>query len=107
MILQIAMVTFASGAIAYVATNPQQVARTAAAVIAPAREIAAPKTAPQPAVQTKPVTFANPFDRNEIFEFPAGTSETEARQSVAELLMERARERKNASFRAKHPGPSS
>jgi hypothetical protein len=102
-ILQIAMVTVASGAIAYVATNPQQLARTAAAVVAPAREIAVPKPAPPPPIQTEPVRFTNPFDRTEIFEFPSGTSETAARQSVAELLMERAHERRNAWFRAKHP----
>jgi len=41
----------------------------------------------------KPVLFANPFDANEVFEFPAGTSEAEARDAVAEILMERAMER--------------
>lgn len=40
-----------------------------------------------------PVRFANPFDANEVFEFPAGTSEAEARDAVAEILMERAMER--------------
>lgn len=97
------MVTVASGAIAYVATNPQQLARTAAEVVSPTHEVAAPKTAPLPPMQSEPVTFTNPFDRTEIFEFPSGTSEAEARESVAELLMQRARERKDAWFRAKHP----
>jgi hypothetical protein len=41
----------------------------------------------------KPVLFANPFDANEVFEFPAGTSEAEARDAVAEILMERAMQR--------------
>jgi hypothetical protein len=41
----------------------------------------------------KPVRFANPFDAKEVFEFPAGTSEAEARDQVAEILMERAMER--------------
>ena len=100
------MVTVASGAIAYVATNPQQLARTAAAVVTPAHEVAAPKAAPSPPLQAEPVTFTNPFDRTETFEFPSGTSETEARQSVAELLIERARERKNAGLRDKHPASS-
>jgi len=40
-----------------------------------------------------PTRFANPFDASEIFEFPAGTTEDDARQSVAEILFERARER--------------
>jgi len=97
------MVTVASGAIAYIATNPQQLARTAAAVVAPVHDVAAPKTAPPPPIHTEPVTFTNPFDRTETFEFPSGTSETEARQLVAQLLMERARERRNAWVRAKHP----
>ena len=35
----------------------------------------------------------NPFDRTESFEFPPGTSKTEARQAVAKLLMERAHDR--------------
>jgi hypothetical protein len=41
-----------------------------------------------------PVKFANPFDRSEIFEFPAGTSKSEARARVADLLMKRAQERR-------------
>lgn len=45
------------------------------------------------AVAGTPVRFANPFDANEVFEFPAGTSEAEARDAVAEILMERAMER--------------
>ena len=99
-ILQIAVATLASGAIAYVATNPQQLARTAAA--SPAHAVV-PKTSAQPPLQTEPVTFTNPFDATEVFQFPSGTSETEARQSVAELLMQRAHDRKDVSFRAKHP----
>ncbi|MET0533154.1 MAG: hypothetical protein ABW171_02930 [Steroidobacter sp.] len=41
----------------------------------------------------QPVRFANPFDKAEVFEFPAGTSENEAREAVAALLMERANSR--------------
>jgi hypothetical protein len=40
-----------------------------------------------------PVRFRNPFDATEIFEFPPGTSPTEARDAVAELLIKRALER--------------
>jgi hypothetical protein len=46
-----------------------------------------------PKGEGKPVRFANPFDPKEVFEFPAGTSEAEARDAVAEMLMERAMER--------------
>lgn len=40
-----------------------------------------------------PVLFANPFDAKEVFEFPAGTTQAEARDEVAEILMARAMER--------------
>jgi len=43
--------------------------------------------------EDSPRRFANPFDTTEVFEFPAGTTEDDARQSVAEILFERARER--------------
>jgi hypothetical protein len=39
------------------------------------------------------VKFANPFDRTEIFEFPAGMSAEEAQGRVAEILLQRAQER--------------
>ena len=41
------------------------------------------------------VRFANPFDKSEVFEFPAGTSKAEARDAVADLLMKRAMERRD------------
>jgi hypothetical protein len=37
-----------------------------------------------------PVRVANPFDPSEIFEFPSGTSEADAREAIAGFLMERA-----------------
>jgi hypothetical protein len=40
-----------------------------------------------------PVRLANPFDGSEVFEFPEGTSDAEARAAMTEMLMERARER--------------
>lgn len=41
----------------------------------------------------QPVLVRNPFDRGEVFEFPPGTSEEEARAWVADALMQRAMER--------------
>jgi hypothetical protein len=41
-----------------------------------------------------PVRFKNPFDAGEIFEFPPGTSQAEARAAVAATLLERARQRR-------------
>jgi len=42
---------------------------------------------------TDPIRLENPFDRSETFEFPPGTDSEQARQEVAELLLQRARER--------------
>lgn len=40
-----------------------------------------------------PVRVANPFDASEVFEFPQGTPTAEARAAMAEILLQRARER--------------
>jgi hypothetical protein len=45
--------------------------------------------------QQASVLVRNPFDRTEVFEFPAGTSKAESREKVAALLLQRARERRS------------
>jgi hypothetical protein len=45
--------------------------------------------------QTASVLVRNPFDRTEIFEFPAGTSKAAGREKVAALLLQRARARRS------------
>jgi hypothetical protein len=57
--------------------------------------VAAVRTAPTP---TSPATAplvreTNPFDDSEVFEFPAATTEGQAREAMAALLLQRARER--------------
>jgi hypothetical protein len=47
-------------------------------------------TAPGPG----PVRVQNPFDKREVFEFPAGTSQQAAHDAVAEMLLQRASERR-------------
>jgi|SRR5579862_818193 len=64
------------------------IAPVTAAIFAPARS--------QPA--GPPVRITNAFDATEVFEFPSGTSETEARAAVIELLLNRARERRAAAM---------
>jgi len=60
-------------------------------------------TTPSPAdSQAAPVQFTNPFDASEVFEFPPGTTETAAREAVAELLLQRARDRRPEWGRTKH-----
>lgn len=44
--------------------------------------------------QGAPVRIKNAFDAMEVFEFPHGTSESEAREAVGELLLSRARDRR-------------
>ena len=56
------------------------------------------------AAEVPPLRFANPFDAEEVFEFPAGTSEDAARDAVAEILMQRARERQTAKQAAGSKG---
>jgi hypothetical protein len=55
-----------------------------------ASEAAAPAEPP-----VIPVRVKNPFDANEVFEFPAGTTKAEARQKVSEVLLQRALDRRH------------
>jgi hypothetical protein len=56
--------------------------------------IETPPAATLPAESREPpVRFRNPFDASEVFEFPPGTSDDSARESVAALLLQRARDR--------------
>jgi hypothetical protein len=55
-----------------------------------------------PANDQPPVLVRNPFDRQEVFEFPAGTPPEAAQAAVADTLLERARERK-AEYDARQP----
>jgi hypothetical protein len=64
---------------------------------APAVTSTAPLAAVTPAgtePQGAPVRIKNAFDATEVFEFPHGTTESEVREAVAELLLSRARDRR-------------
>jgi len=52
-----------------------------------------PSAQPSPSIEPEPTRFVNPFDHKEVFEFAPGTSRADARDAVAELLSERARDR--------------
>jgi hypothetical protein len=69
---------------------PLATAATATVAAAPAPSTEAPAT----------VRFVNPFDKKEVFEFPPGTSQADARDAVAELLAERARDRRGELSKA-------
>jgi hypothetical protein len=54
--------------------------------------------------QGAPVRIKNAFDATEVFEFPPGTTESEAREAVAELLLSRARDRRAEGLALRHAG---
>jgi hypothetical protein len=66
----------------------------APAVASVARVAEMISAAPPPKPEGPPVRITNAFDAREVFEFPSGTSESEAREAVVELLLSRARERR-------------
>ena len=73
-------------------------------VAAPAAPVSVTQSPPSssPSTDATPVRFVNPFDRKEVFEFPPGTSAADARQAVAELLSQRARERQSLLTKVPH-----
>jgi hypothetical protein len=75
-------------------------ARTTAATTpsAPVHAAPAPAEAPRP----PPLQVLNPFDPTEVFELPAETTESEAREAVADLLLQRARSRLAQTAGPKH-----
>ena len=70
---------------------PAPVITSAAA--APVAEVAPAGPAEPQGAQGAPVRIKNAFDATEVFEFPHGTNESEAREAVTELLLSRARDR--------------
>ena len=58
-----------------------------------------------PPEELLPVYFRNPFDASEVFAFPPGTGQSEARDAVADLLLKRARERLSALDRPRESRP--
>jgi hypothetical protein len=73
-------------------STPEDSSRSA---LVPAPSQAAPVVDPESTTESEqpPIRFKNPFDSSEVFEFPAGTSDAEARDAVAELLLKRAMQR--------------
>ena len=69
------------------------------AALPPPPPAAAPVAEAPPPVQVaespppEPVVLVNPFDKSEKFTFPPGTSKAEAREQMANLLLQRAVER--------------
>lgn len=73
--------------------------RVAVAAPAPAvipDVVVEPASPTEPEPVPEPLRYRNPFDKAEVFEFPAGTTKAEARDAVAQILLERATERRAA-----------
>lgn len=71
---------------------------TAPAITRPAPVVAVVTPATPAEPQGEPVRITNSFDPTEVFEFPHGTAELEAREAVAERLLSRARERRSKAL---------
>ncbi len=86
------------------AHRPTSQAESAPAVALQTSGSSAPAAPPPAASAGPPVRFKNPFDRSEVFEFPPGTSKAEARRWVANMLLERARDRHPPSKATRRAG---
>src|SRR5947209_4107220 len=100
-ILPVAAISALSGAVAYLGTIPAQPDHAGGnAIVGSATAETAETTAP-PSADNEPVRFTNPFDATEVFQFPSGTSDAEARQAVADLLLQRAHDRQTSGSLAR------
>ncbi len=70
--------------------RPHVVAKPIVAI--PRAAVAATSSAPD-------VQIVNPFDATEVFQFPPGSSKDESREKVAQILLQRARERQGQWIR--------
>ncbi|MEJ0035733.1 MAG: hypothetical protein WDO68_06600 [Gammaproteobacteria bacterium] len=89
---------------------PERAVTPPAPVVTPTPKPRAPEppAAEVATAEPPPVRFTNPFDPSEVFEFPAGTSYGEARNEVAQRLIDRAQERKGLmASQPKHAGRGS
>ena len=82
------------------ARHPPAPAVTSAAPLAEVVPVPAGPAEPQGA----PVRVENAFDATEVFEFPHGTTESEAREAVAERLLSRARDRRAEGLALRRAG---
>jgi hypothetical protein len=92
----IAYAAFAWWSVSQLSGQPQPPATTAARPTAVVPRPALVASSTQPALKV-----INPFDATEVFEFPAGTSNAESHDKVAQILLQRARDRQSRWGRVK------
>ena len=83
------------------AGQPHAPAVFAASTAAVTRPIALPQPVLMASASEPAVRVVNPFDATEVFEFPPGTSHAEGREKVAQILLQRAQERRGQWERVK------
>jgi hypothetical protein len=99
-----ALVLAVAGALLWHSTGFDARTTAAATATATATPSASAHASPAPAKAPKPppLQVLNPFDPKEVFELPAETTESEAREAVADLLLQRARSRLAETAGPKH-----
>jgi hypothetical protein len=87
---------------AQLAAQPQVPATLAGSATAASRPaVGVPRPVPMASAPQAAVRVVNPFDATEVFEFPAGTTHAEGREKVAQILLQRAQERRGQWARVK------
>lgn len=115
LLVSVVSVAVLLGGIAYVNHSSEKPIQPAAQVDPTPAPVVAEQAPPLPSASDAVVRIPNPFDRTEVFEFPPGTSAAQAREAVAKLLSDRARERlpvlaeapRRRGTTAKHETPGS
>ncbi len=93
MVLSGATAAGVMGLLVYLASPSEPPPGVAAAPVAAPAMATATSVVPARLDEGPPVRYRNPFDRSEVFEFPAGTTRAQAHDAVADVLLERARGR--------------
>lgn len=88
-----AFVAFAWWSVAQLAGQPQS--HPQMHVMATTKPIVVAQHPPVAANPPQPVRVVNPFDKTEVFDFPPGTSAEDSREKVAQILLQRARDRRS------------
>jgi hypothetical protein len=96
-VVSVLAVSGISSGVTYFATSRTQAAHAIHAIEDRPSVPLPSRVAPYARSPETPFKLANPFDATEVFEFPPTTSESAARQAVADFLMKRARDRLAAS----------
>jgi hypothetical protein len=102
--LSLVMAAIAAGYALYSYLGPVDAARLASAPVAQSSVAQQEWSTVDTEPLGDPLRVANPFDSSEVFEFPAGTSESDAHEAIAGFLIDRA-SRRGAAGQRPRVGP--